>query len=629
MSRSKRAALVSGVFSIISSLSAFGQGAETAARQSITVLCDDNYAPYAFRDADGTMQGILVDQWRSWERTTGVQVRLIGLPWAEALRQFNSGIGDVIDTIFVTGERALIYTFSAPYATIQVPVFMHRSISGIARAGDLRGFKVAAKEGDAAVSELASRGVSTISLYPSYEDIVEAAARNDIRIFCIDAPPAYYYLYKRGIDADFRIAFILNEGAFHRAVRKGDEAILRLVERGFASISRSAMEGIDRKWLGSELQRRINPMIVGVVAAGVALLIIILVGISWDLRRRVARATESLHEKVILLEASEARNRAFISVLPDIIFTLDRRGTFIDSSTVKKEKLAFPPEAFIGKRMGEVGFPDGIVAGFMQELALAIDGNSIRSYEYSLPGDSGMMQFEGRIVPLAGDQAILVIRDITELKRQEQLLRSSLMEKEVLLKEIHHRVKNNMQVISSLIQLQSYSLRDEFDRELLHETQARINAMAAIHELLYQSPDLSSVDAGEYIGSVIEELSQGYDASGIRCIAETVKLGLDEAMPLGLLCNELLMNSIKYAYASGEKGRVDVRLGLDGSMVVLSVEDYGKGLAPGVDPLTSASMGFTLVRSLSEQLGGTLSFGTASGFRAELRFPLRTAAVSS
>jgi two-component sensor histidine kinase len=180
-----------------------------------------------------------------------------------------------------------------------------------------------------------------------------------------------------------------------------------------------------------------------------------------------------------------------------------------------------------------------------------------------------------------------------------------------------------MQVISSLIQLQSYSLRDELDRELLHETQARINAMAAIHELLYQSPDLSSVDAGEYLGTVIEELSQGYDATGIRCVAETVKLGLDEAMPLGLITNELLMNSIKYAYGAGERGLVEVRLGLEGNIVVLAVADHGKGLAPGIDPMTSTSMGFTLVRSLSEQLGGTITFGATEGFRAELRFPSR------
>ena len=587
---------------------------------SITVISDNNYAPYIFIGTNGLLQGIIVDQWKAWELETGIEVTIRGMPWAEALNIFNNGVGDILDTVFITDERLKLYEFSRPYARIKVPVFIHRSISGIASVDDLRGFNVAVKSGDAAVSEFMSHGITNLALYPSYESIIEAAANNDVRIFCVDEPPALYYLFKLGIEKNFRVAFILNEGEFHRAVRRGDGEVLRLVERGFASIPKSLFTDIDRKWHGSSLASRSDPRLVGIILAVILGLFLVLVSISWELRRRVSRATESLQEKLVQLEASEAKNRAFLTLLPDLIFTLDREGVFIETSTTKTENLAFPPESFLGKRIAEVGFPESIVAGFMEKLGEALGTMKNTIFEYQLPGDQCMLDFEGRIVPFSDRKALLVVRDITDKRKQENLLRVSLLEKDVLLKEIHHRVKNNMQVISSLIQLQSYSIRDEVDREMLQDTQARIRAMAAIHELLYQSHNLSSVDVAEYLGSLIRELSAGHNAGGISCTSESFSLSLDDAMPLGLIANELLLNAIKYAYPPGEQGRIEVDLRIDGSDSVLLVRDYGRGLPPGQDPEKYETMGFTLIRSLVSQLKGTITFGGPPGFSVELRF---------
>ena len=590
------------------------------ARSSITVISDNNYTPYIFTGANGLLQGILVDQWKAWERTTGIAVTIRGMPWAEAQSAFNSGEGDVLDTVFITQERRSIYEFSKPYARIKVPVFIHRSISGIAGVENLRGFSVAVKAGDAAVSELAAHGISDLTLYPDYESIIKAAASNDVRVFCVDEPPALYFLYKLGIEKNFRVAFILNEGEFHRAVRAGEGELLRVVERGFESIPKGEFSAIDRKWHGTPPAARLDPKLAAVGVSAILGIFFFLIGISWELRRRVGIATKSLQEKLVQLEASEAKNRAFLTLLPDLIFTVDRDGVFIETATTMTEKLAFPPEQFLGRKITEIGFPDSIVKGFMEKLLEALDTMSGTIYEYQLQGDREMLDFESRIVPFSDRKALLVVRDITDKRRQETLLKVSLLEKEVLLKEIHHRVKNNMQVISSLIQLQSYSIRDEADREMLEETQMRIRAMAAIHELLYQSHNLSSVDAAEYIGSVIRELSVGHNASGISYTSEPFSLTLDDAMPLGLIANELLLNAIKYAYPAGEQGRIDVILAPEGVETVLSVRDLGCGLPRGLDPATNDTMGFTLIRSLVSQLRGSMSFGGPPGFSAELRF---------
>lgn len=601
-------------------LSGIAQVRAAPARDSITVMADDNYAPYVFIGPNGTVQGILVDQWKAWEKATGIRVDLKVTSWALAQLAFNRGEADVLDTVFVTEERKKLYSFSKPYARIDVPIFMHRTITGIAGASDLRGFRVAVKHGDAAVEALAREGVKDIVSYPSYEAIVEAAAREDIRIFCIDAPPAYYYLNKRGIGDDFRIAFILNRGEFHRAVLKGNEDVLKLVEDGFAGIPTATFEEIDRKWMGSSIPRTIDFRIVGAIGAAILALVLMLVATSWELRRRVARATADLNEKVKLLESSEAKNRAFIAVLPDIFFTIGSDCRFIEFNTSKPELLALPPETFLGKHVDEVGFPDEAVASFRNGMKRVLETGCIASYEYDLPVDDATRTYEGRIVPLAADRVLLLVRDITENRKREDRLRVSLLEKEILLKEIHHRVKNNMQVISSLIQLQSYSIRDELDRELLRETQARIRAMATVHELLYESQDFSSISADRYLGSIVEELSLGYDATGVRCDVQPAQVDIDTAVPLGLVANELIINAIKYAYDPGAKGPIRVTLRRDGGDIVFSVSDDGKGLPAGIDPYTAESMGLTLVRSLAAQLRGRVSFGGGPGFSAELRF---------
>jgi len=527
--------------------------------------------------------------------------------------------------VFETPERLERYDFTAPYARIEVPVFIHKSISGIASVEDLRGLKVGVKEGDAAIGQLARRGVSELSLYPSYEAIIDAAARLDLRVFCVDGPPALYLLYKHGADRDFRIAFKLDEGAVHRAVLKGRAGMLALVESGFAAISRSEYAAIDRKWLGSELARRVDLRLVGWGAAVSLFLLAFLLVVAWTLRRRVARATAELSEKVSLLEASEARNRAFIAALPDLFFTFDREGRFLGFNAASTELLVVPPESFVGRRIDDLGLAEETVRTFHSKLEEAIDSQRLTSFEYELDMPYGRRLYEGRVAPLGSSLALLVARDVTESRQEHELLRASLAEKEVLLKEIHHRVKNNMQVISSLIQLQSYALFDERDTELLKETQQRIRAMAQLHELLYRSRDLGSINVAEYLEALVRELAFGSGREMPEIRAEGHRLALDEAVPLGLIANELVQNALKHAYPKDQPGFVAVSFSRSGEDWVLEVSDRGKGPPPGFDPASARSMGLTLVRSLAEQISGRLSFEGPPGFVARLRFRPRSA----
>lgn len=223
---------------------------------------------------------------------------------------------------------------------------------------------------------------------------------------------------------------------------------------------------------------------------------------------------------------------------------------------------------------------------------------------------------------------LFAIRASAELERllTEREIRASLKEKEVLLKEIHHRVKNNLQIVSSLLSLQARNINDPVMLDLLAQSRARILSMALVHEDLYQSDNLAQVDFARYLKRLVDRMAStvsGATAVTFHMDLEPVPLTIDKAIPLGLLTNEMLTNAIKHAFTADEAGQVHVRLWQeDGETLQLRVQDSGKGLPPDFSPQTTVSLGMQLIVSLADQLDGTLSTGNDPGAVFTVRFPL-------
>jgi two-component sensor histidine kinase len=202
-----------------------------------------------------------------------------------------------------------------------------------------------------------------------------------------------------------------------------------------------------------------------------------------------------------------------------------------------------------------------------------------------------------------------VARDITERRRGEEALRTSLREKEVLLKEIHHRVKNNLQVISSLLSLQSEYLKDEAMIKIFKESQNRVKSMALIHEKLYQSANLAEIDFSDYLRELTTQLFRSYSIGthgvSLNVHAPQVLLAVDRAIPCGIIVNELVTNALKYAFPDSRGGRIDIDLHpVSDDQIRLAVRDNGVGFPADVDFETSDSLGLTLVRMLADQVQG-------------------------
>lgn len=215
--------------------------------------------------------------------------------------------------------------------------------------------------------------------------------------------------------------------------------------------------------------------------------------------------------------------------------------------------------------------------------------------------------------------------DITDTKRAEEVARASLHEKETLLKEIHHRVKNNLQVTSSLLKLQAERIDDESARRALREGQNRIRSMALVHELLYRSDDLANVDLGAYIERLSRQLLRSHGVEGSKVKVErklmSVPLPIDVAVPCGLILNELASNALKHAFADGRRGTITIELRWADDGDVLVVRDDGVGLPPEFDLAKSTTLGLRLIQTLADQIHATLVVRSSSGTEIEVRIP--------
>ncbi|MBM4240901.1 MAG: PAS domain S-box protein [Euryarchaeota archaeon] len=243
-----------------------------------------------------------------------------------------------------------------------------------------------------------------------------------------------------------------------------------------------------------------------------------------------------------------------------------------------------------------------------------IDPNAVpKNYEIRLRDRHGKSKdFFATLDMIPGtEKRIGSFIDITDRKQAEDKIKASLKEKEVLLREIHHRVKNNMQIISTLLSLQSEQIKDKRMIEFNKESQTRIQSMALIHENLYQSEDLARINFSEYVNNLIEELFHSYgvnpDIIEPNISVEDVTLNIETAIPCGLIINELISNSLKYAFPGGMSGEIILELHSDDkNRFTLTVSDNGVGFPEDIDFKTSKTLGMQLIYNLTRQLDGKI-----------------------
>jgi len=325
-----------------------------------------------------------------------------------------------------------------------------------------------------------------------------------------------------------------------------------------------------------------------------------------------------------LLRESEEMYRKLVETSPDAVAVSDLEGhiMYVSQRTVELHGFEHADE-LVGKDLSSLIVSEERERA-MVNLEKVLREGVVRNTECTMVKKDGSRFISELNAALIRDsegkpRAIIgSARDITERKRAEEQIKQSIKEKEVLLREIHHRVKNNMQVISSLLNLQSAHIKDSQYKEILKESQNRIRSMALVHERLYQSENLANIDFHEYITSLVRGLFRSYNATAdmvsLVIEVEDVSLGVDAAVPCGLIINELVSNSLKHAFPGGRKGEIKIVLHSVCEMVELTVADNGVGIPEDVDFRTTESLGLDLVTTLAEyQLGGEITLDRSEG----------------
>lgn len=274
------------------------------------------------------------------------------------------------------------------------------------------------------------------------------------------------------------------------------------------------------------------------------------------------------------------------------------------SKTHRQHVREFSESSIAARRMGERG---------------EISGRRKDGSEFPAEASISKLDVEGSRV------YTVILRDVTQRRAADEKIRASLREKEVLLQEIHHRVKNNLQVVSSLLSLQSRGIVDEDTRQKFKESQNRVQSMALIHEQLYQSANLSEINYPQYIRQLAAHLFRSYRVSSSRIELqsqiEDVRLSVDVAVPVGLIINELVSNSLKYGFPNGRGGWIRIALRKEPyGRMTLSVADNGIGLPEEVGFGSTQTLGLRLVGTLVRQIDGSVQVDRAEGTAIHITF---------
>ena len=346
----------------------------------------------------------------------------------------------------------------------------------------------------------------------------------------------------------------------------------------------------------------------------------------------------------VMLRQANADYQTLISQSPDGLFIIDERGIILFANPSAHQILGVKqlkdiqkrpildfvlPQYHIAVRERHDLLNEGYDIPFMKMDAKRVDGSIVE------------VEYKPVSIDYRGKRAILVVYHDIEFQEQlareklrfeiaqetNQALKQSLAEKEVLLKEVHHRVKNNLQVISSILSLQSSYTDDPKTIELLKESQNRIKSMSFIHESLYQTKNFSGVNFKEYVHNLCNNLLFSYYPKGKRIFINQeiadVHLNLDTSIPCGLIINELISNSLKYAFANQEEGEVSITVKgsrKDKDLVSITIADNGSGLPRDIDFEDSPSLGLQLVTVLTRQLNGKITLDNTKGAKYTLTF---------
>ncbi len=615
----------------------------------IRIAPDPNFAPFEYIDENKKYQGIGADYLRVIERMLEIKFQvLIYSNWSDIIADFKEKKIDLLNTVVSNNIRNEYMLFPSPYLFIPSVI--------IGRKGEIK--KISLDNlGKYRIVMVRDYGLTGYFLekYKGYKtilvnkniDALELLTSKTVDVFISDVATAEYYMKKGGFINLEIVGIFKPDSIMGFGVRKDWKIFKNILEKAQKNISPTIYNAILNKWIKIDLYNKkiLNRiLIISLISfSGISLVIIFLLLLNRRLNDLVKKRTFQLN---IELERSrqleyELKNQnelldTILNELPVPVLIINNKLEVIRTNhalnsylnITEKEMQKFGSNVF--KRIREI---------FDEETTNHIEENLKRFI-----ADEKIEYVKEELVPLKfkkaeektcnfaakklGSLILFTFFDLTEIIKLKKELENSLKEKELLIKEIHHRVKNNFNIVISLLNLQKNKSGDKSIKEALTISQNRIYSMALIHEMLYQTNQYTKVNFSIYIEKLINHLKGIYPEITERIkfdisIKEQIELIMDMAIPLGMIINEIITNSLKYAFPDNLTGIIKIHLSTNQNTLILEIGDNGIGVKDKNDLLKQSSLGITIINSLIYQLKGEIKIKEGKGLVYLITIPLK------
>ncbi|MGC8765812.1 MAG: histidine kinase dimerization/phosphoacceptor domain -containing protein [Brevinematia bacterium] len=609
----------------------------------IRVAPDPNFAPFEFIDTDGKYKGIGADYLSVVEKILGIRFEILAYTnWSDIIEDFKSKKIDLLNTVISNEVRSAYMIFPPPYLFIPTVI--------VARKGEIKGISLE-QLGKYRIVMVKDYGLTEYFLekYRGYKTILvrnntralELLVSKEADVFIADVATAEYYIRKGGFLNLEMIDIFKPDSIMGFGVRKDWPIFKNILEKTQKKIPYQIYNSILKRWIGVDYSGRKlikNFILISLITLfSLITLIILLLSISYRLNLVVNDRTERLKEeleRVKILEKEIRENKNFLenilNEMPLPFIITDEKGKIIMLNHSFRNCFSFQKdEIFLMQDILKAGIFSK-EDEFLKKLQTVFSGNetdniSFESIELNC-NDDKKHTFNIKYRRLEKN-FIFIFLDLTEILTLQKKLKESLKEKDLLIKEIHHRVKNNFNIVISLLNLQKSRSQIDNVKESLSVAQNRIFSMALIHEMLYQSNQFTEVVISQYINRLLKYLKGIYSEIFERVsfdlkISEDISLSMDTAIPFGMIVNEILMNSFKHAFPDNRKGIIKIHIYKEKKQLMLKIGDNGVGIKNIEDISEGKTLGFTLIESLSHQLKGEINYENKNGLFYKISIPL-------
>jgi len=590
----------------------------------ITVASDPAWPPVEFADEKGNFSGMSADYLALIEQRLGIAFKRIRFKtWQEAYERLNLWEIDMTTSVVATESRREFWAFTQPYMAIPIVIATGIDVTYINDMNELRGKKVSAVEGYAITEWIPHDfpGIELVSV-PATREGLELVERGDVFAHIDNMLVIGYALARMNVNTIKIAGKTPYTNAQCMAVRKDWAMLAGILQKSLDSISPAERAEIYNKWLPIRFEQGFDYNLLIKITAGFGLVIGIFCLWVWVLFREVGRRRAA--------EQEQNKNHRFLSDLLEysgaIIFLKDLSGRYEMVNHRWEAVTGQKREYVLGKTDIEL-FPGPQGEWFRANDLKVLESGMVHEVEETLESEAGTKYFISIKFPVRGDDGNIrglcgMITEITERKLAEQKVHEYLRQKEILLKEAHHRVKNNMSTIIGLLTLQAESAVELPVNKALSEARDRLQGMWLLYDKLYRPDMFSNVSLAVFLPQLVREILALFpDGENVELESHIEDFILDSkaASSLGIILNELVTNTMKHAFTDYGRAVITISASRCDGRVTVIFADNGRGLPENVDENT-AGFGLSLVRLLVSQINGILTVDRDHGTRFVIEF---------